>query len=141
MAGVVVGLSIKLYSFIQATKTVNKSIEALHLEVKGLESVLTTAQTVLAGIERYYAKDPAQSVVSVWTSIGNGVQDCRLTVEALNTLVSDVGTNAGTANPIKKMVKQVNLNLNTEQIVAVRGRIHTHSMCLQLALQTLLVYV
>ena len=141
VGGAVVSLSTKLYSFIQATKVVDKSIQALYLEVKGLQNVLNTAQTILNGTVRDHAEDPAQSVEGVWTSIENGVRDCRLTVEALDTLVSDVGTITGTANPIKKMFKQLKLNISTEQIVAVRSRIHTHSLCLQLALQTLSVYV
>lgn len=70
---VVVSLSTKLYSFIQATKVVDKSIEALYREVKGLENVLNTARTVLAGTVRENAKDPAQSVTGIWTSIENGI--------------------------------------------------------------------
>ncbi len=70
---VVVSLSTKLYSFIQATKVVDKSIEALYREVKGLENVLNTARTVLAGTVGENAKDPAQSVTGIWTSIENGI--------------------------------------------------------------------
>lgn len=133
--------STKLYIFIKATKAVDKSVEALYREVKGLENILDTAQSTLTNIVKDHAKDPALSAHGVMTAIENGVQDCRVTVEALNSLVQDVGTNNQTTNPFKKMFKQLKLNLSTDQIEAVRGRIHTHSICLQLALQTLAVYV
>lgn len=140
IGGAVFNLSTKLYSFIKATKVVNKSVEALYHEVKGLENVLNTAGSTLTAV-RDQAEDPAFLDNGVWTSIRNAVQDCRVTVEALESLVQDVGTNAKTTNAFKKLVKQLNLNLNADQIVAVRGRVHTHCICLQLALQMLAVYV
>lgn len=77
----------------------------------------------------------------VWSSIEKAVQDSRHSVEALDSLIQDVGTVAATTNPFKKMLKQLKLDLNTDHIVAVKGRIHTHSTCLQTALLTLTVYV
>ena len=55
---VVVSLSTKLYSFIQATKAVSKSIEALYREIKGLD-IDKQCPIVLAGTVRDYTKDPA----------------------------------------------------------------------------------
>ena len=141
VGGVAFNLSTKLYSFIKATKVVDKSVEALYHEVKGLENILNTVRTTLTRTERNQAEDSALLGDSAWTSIENAVEDCRLTVEALDRLVQDVGTVAATTNPFKKILKQLKLNLNTDQLVAVKGRIHTHSTCLQLALQTLAVYV
>lgn len=140
IGGAAFNLSTKLYSFIKATKVVDRSVEALYNEVKGLENVLNTAGSTLTAV-RDQAEDPAFLDNGVWTSIRNAVQDCRVTVEALVCLVQDVGTNAKTTNAFKKLVKQLNLNLNADQIVAVRGRVHTHCICLQLALQMLAVYV
>lgn len=141
VGGAVISLSTRLYSFIQAAKVVDKSVEALYCEVKGLESVLNVSQTFLAETVKAHAKYPALSLNGAWTSIDNGVQDCRITVKALDSLVQNVGSIAGTTNPFKKMFKQIKLNLSTDQIVAVRARVHTHGICLQLALQTLSVYV
>lgn len=141
VVGVVFNLSTKLYSFIQATKVVDKSIEALYDEVKALENILNTTQTTLTATVRDYAEDCSLSVHGLWTSIDNGVQDCRVTVEALNSLVQNIGQNTETSNPFRKMLKQVKLNLNTDEVSAVRSRVHTHSICLQLAMQTLSVYV
>ena len=137
--GAAFNVSTKLYSFIKATKAVDKSVEALYREVKGLETTLYTAQRTLTKTVRDHAKDPALSADGIMASIENGAQDCRVTVEALNSLVQDVGTNNRTTNPFKKMLKQLKLNLSTDQIEAVRGRVHTHSICLQLSLQTLAV--
>ena len=141
VGGAVFNLSTKLYSFIKATEVVDKSVEELHREVQGLENVLNTAKNTLAETVRDHAQDPTLSVNGVWTSFKNGVDDCRVTVEALDSIIQDVGVGSGSGNPLKKAFKQVKLSLNTEQITTVRSRVHTHSICLQLVLQMLNVYV
>ena len=141
LAGVVLNLPTRLYSFIKATNLIDKSIEALYREVKALENILNTTEKSLTGAIRDEAEDPTLSDNSVWTSLENVVEDCRVSVEAFKSLVQDVRTDNKTHNPLKKAFKQINLNLRTQAIVAVRSRIHTHSICLQLAVQSITVYV
>ena len=141
VGGTVFKVSTRLYSFIKATKSVDKSIEALYDEVKRLEAVLTTAEATLTETAMKHTKDPTLAIKGLWTSIENGVQDCRVTVEALDGLVQDVGTVTGTNNLFEKTFRQLKLNLSTDEITAVRGRIHNHTICLQLALEMLSVYV
>lgn len=140
VGGAVLNLSTKLYSFIKATKVVDKSVEELYREVQGLENVLNTARNTLAETVRDHAQDPTLPVNGVWTSFKNGVDDCRVTVEALESIIQDVGVDSGSSNTFKKAFKQVKLSLSTDQITTVRSRLHTHGICLQLVLQMLDVY-
>ena len=57
------------------------------------------------------------------------------TVNALEGIVEGIGVVKKSANPFKKAVKQVKLNLDADQIGGVKNHIHTHTNGLQLALQ------
>ena len=141
VGGGAVSLSTKLYNFIKATRAVDKSVEELYREVQGLENVLNTARITLTETVRDHAQDPTLSANGVWTLFNNGVDDCRVTVEALDSIIQDVGVDSGSRNIFKKAFKQIKLSLSTDQITTVKSRIHTHSICLQLVLQMLNVYV
>ena len=73
VGGTVFKVSTGLYSFIKATKSVDKSIVELYDEIKGLESVLTAAEATLVGTAIEHGKDFNLAVDGVWTSIQNGV--------------------------------------------------------------------
>ena len=141
VGGVVLKLSTKLHSFVKATKVVEKSVQELHREVQVLGNVLTTTEKALAKIIKDHAHDATLSVDGVWTSLKDAADDCRVTVEALDSIVNRIGVDGGNKNFFKKALKQVKLSLSTDQITAVKTNIHTHYINLQLALLTLDVYV
>ena len=141
VGGGVVTLSKNLYSFIKAAKVVDNSVEELYREVQGLDTVFNTAQDTLTKTIKDHAQDPTLSTNGIWTSFKNGLDDCQVTVKALDSIILEIGVNKDNKNPFKKAFKQIKLSLSTDQIATVRSRVHTHSTCLQLALQMLDVYV
>ena len=54
---------------------------------------------------------------------------------ALNEILRDLGDSRKVSNPFKKALKQIQLELNADDIVNIRSQIHTHSSNLQIALQ------
>ena len=54
---------------------------------------------------------------------------------ALNEMLRDLGDSRKVPNPCKKALKQIQLELNPDDIVNIRSQIHTHSANLQIALE------
>lgn len=63
------------------------------------------------------------------------VKDSRKTAVALNDILRDLGDSRKVSNPFKKALKQIQLEMNADNIINIRARIHTHSSNLQIALQ------
>lgn len=128
-------ISSVLFSFIQSTRVIDKTLEELNREVESLTKALETVELTL--------KDPAISRIKSgedakgpWGFLDVAVTDTQRTVNALEGIVEGLGMVKKSANPFKKAVKQVKLNLDADQISTVKDRIHTHTTSLQLALQT-----
>lgn len=128
-------ISSTLIGFIQSTRVIDKTLEELKSEVEGLTKALETIELSL--------KDPAVSRIKSgedtkgpWGFLDVAVTDTQRTVNALERIVEGLGTVKKSANPFKRAVKQVKLNLDADEINQVKDRIHTHTTSLQLALQT-----
>ena len=128
-------ISNTLFNFIQSSRVVDNTLEELNREVEGLTKALKSIELGL--------KDPAISraksggnVKGPWGFLDVAVTDTQRTVNALKGIVEGFGVVKKSANPFKKAVKQVKLNLDADQISGVKDRIHTHTTSLQLALQT-----
>ena len=128
-------ISSTLFRFIQSTRVIDKSLEELNREVESLTKALEAIELSL--------KDPAiirikngEGTKGPWGSLDVAVTDTQRTVNALERIVEGLGTVKRSANPFKKAVKQVELNLDADQITRVKDRIRTHTTSLQLALQT-----
>lgn len=128
-------VSTTLFNFIQSSRVIDKTLEELNCEVEGLKKALESIEISL--------KDPAISRVKSggdlngpWCCLNDAVTDTQRTVNGLKGIVEGLGVVKKSANPFKKAVKQVKLNLEVDQVSGVKDRIHTHTTCLQLALQT-----
>ena len=128
-------ISSTLFRFIQSTRVIDKSLEELNREVESLTKALEAIELSL--------KDPAiiriksgEGTKGPWDFLDVAVTDTQRTVNALDSIVEGLGVVKKSANPFKKAVKQVKLNLDGDQISKVKDRIHTHTTSLQLALQT-----
>ena len=128
-------ISSSLFHFIQSTRAIDKTLEELNREVEGLKNALESIELSL--------KDPAMGRVKSggdakgpWGRLDVAITDTQRTVNALKEIVEGLGVVKKSANPFKKTVKQVKLNLDADQISGVKDRIHTHTTSLQLALQT-----
>lgn len=128
-------ISSSLVSFIQSSRAIDKTLEELNREVDGLTKALESIALSL--------KDPAISrvksggdAIGPWGFLDVAVTDTQHTVNALKGIVEGLGVVKKSANPFKKAVKQVKLNLEADQVSGVKDRIRTHTTSLQLALQT-----
>ena len=124
-----------LYNFIRSSKVVDKALKELHTEVVGLNEALKSIGLNL--------KDPAIALIKSsgsgkgpWSSLDVAITDTQRTVDALAEIVGGLGTVKSSASLFRKAAKQVKLNLDANQISHVRDRIQTHTVSLQLALQT-----
>ncbi|KAL8780768.1 MAG: hypothetical protein Q9213_006315 [Squamulea squamosa] len=134
-------ISAKLYIFIRATKAIDKSIEALYTEIKGLENVIKSAQGTLSNALDDFLGNPFFLAAEAWDSIKGAVDDCQITVETLTPIVQNVASSKPATNLFQWAFRQVKLELSADEVEAVRSRIHTHTMCLQLSMQMLIVSV
>ena len=135
---IVQSVSTTLYSFISSVKVVDQSLEALHVEVNGLHGVLDTIENTLKTSVIAQAKEAAALADGIWASIDHAIEDCQRTVTVLQNIVQSLGNSPSTS--YKKVVKQIQLNLNAEDIRNVKARVQTHSFILQLTLQMAVLY-
>ena len=63
------------------------------------------------------------------------MKDSGKTAIALNDILRDLGKGKKASNPFKKALKQLQLEMNADDISNIRFQIHTHSANLQIALQ------
>ena len=112
-----------LYTFVTSAKKVDKSLENLHGDVRGLTRVLEDIETFL--------KDVAPGTEGAWDPIYNAIQDTRRTIKDLQKILDRLGPPSKVTNGLKKTVKQVQLNFSSEEISDIRSRIQWHSTVLR----------
>ena len=112
-----------LYTFVTSAKKVDKSLENLHGDVRGLTRVLEDIETFL--------KDVAPGTEGAWDPIYNAIQDTRRTIDDLQKTLDGLGPPSEVTNAFKKTVKQVQLNFSSEEISDIRSRIQWHSNILR----------
>ena len=122
---IVQSVSTTLYSFISSAKVVDQSLEALHVEVNGLHGVLGTVENTLGTLVIAQAKEAATLADGIWASIDHAIEDCQRTVTVLQNIVQSLVNSPSTSR--KEVIKQIQLNLNTEDIRNVEARVQTHS--------------
>ena len=121
----------KLYTFITSASKVDKSLEDLQREVRGLTRVLEDIETFQDLIVAQ-TKNATRGVDSAWAPIYNAIQDTRHTIEALQKVLDRLGSPSDVTNGIKKIVKQAQLNINLEEINSIRSRVQWHSTSLRM---------
>ena len=112
-----------LYTFITSAKKVDKSLENLQVDLRSLTRVLEDIETFL--------KDVAPGTEGAWGPIYNAIQDTRRTINDLQKILDRLGPSSEVINAFKKTVKQVQLNLESDEINNIRSRIQWHSTVLR----------
>lgn len=120
-----------LYTFISSAKKVDKSLENLHVDVRGLTRVLEDIETFLKDVIIAQTSDAALGTEGAWGPIYNAIQDTRRTVQELQDVLDHLGPPEKVTNAFKKTVKQVKLNLNSDEISSIKSRIQWHSTVLR----------
>ena len=121
-------------SFIASSASVDTTLTELGTEVIGLGKVLQSIEQSLKGPAAARKGGGAVGEAELWTSLAFAIKDADRTITALQGIVQSLlGTKS--TNFLRRLVRQAKLNLNTDQINAIRARIHTHTSSLQAALQ------
>lgn len=121
-------------AFIASSASVETTLTELQAEVVGLGKVLKSIEQSLKGPAAARKGSGVVGEAELWTSLAFAIKDAEQTIAALQGIVRGLlGTKS--TNFLRRMVRQAKLNLNADEISAVRARIHTHTSSLQAALQ------
>lgn len=127
-------VSTRLYALIKSSTVVDTTLSELRNEVEGLKRVLQSIEHSLAGPADARKGRGAGGDDEIWTSLDIAVKDTQHTVGALQDIVQAFMIIKSTSF-FRKVVIQVKLNLDADEIGQIKGRIHTNTDCLQLSLQ------
>ena len=120
--------------FIASSASVETTLTELHTEVVGLGNVLKSIEQSLKGPAATRKGGGVIGEAELWTSLAFAIKDAERTIAALQGIVQGLlGTRS--TGILRRMVRQAKLNLNADEISAIRVRIHTHTSSLQAALQ------
>ena len=120
--------------FIASSASVETTLTELHTEVVGLGNVLKSIEQSLKGPAAARKGGGVVGEAELWTSLAFAIKDAERTIAALQGIVQGLlGTRS--TGILRRMVRQTKLNLNADEISAIRIRIHTHTSSLQAALQ------
>ncbi|KAM0795422.1 hypothetical protein BDR22DRAFT_590645 [Usnea florida] len=126
--------------FIASSASVDTTLTELRTEVVGLGNVLKSIEKSLEAPAAARKGGGVVGEAELWTSLAFAIKDAERTITALQGIVQGLlGTKS--TGILRRMVRQAKLNLNADEISAIRARIHTHTSSLQAALQmaTLLI--
>lgn len=112
-----------LYTFVTSAKKVDKSLENLHVDVRGLTRVVEDIEIFL--------KDVIPGTQATCDPIYNAIRDTRHTIKDLQKILDRLGPPSEVTNVFKKTAKQVQMNLNSDEISSIRSRIQWHSSVLR----------
>ena len=121
-------------TFIKSSTSVETTLKELQTEVVGLGKVLKSIEQSLKGPAAARKGGGVIGEADLWTSLAFAVKDAERTIAALQGIVQGLLVTKPT-NFLRRMVRQAKLNLNADEINAIRVRIHTHTSSLQAALQ------
>lgn len=120
-----------LYTFITSAKKVDKSLEDLNGDVRGLTRVLEDIETSLKDTVIARTSYATSRKDGSWGPIHVAIQDTHSTVEDLEKVLDGLGPPGNLTNGFKKAVKQVQLNINSDEITSIKLRVHWHSTILR----------
>lgn len=133
----VLQLSSSLYVFVDATRKVDNTVNALYAEVNGLIQILNTIGAVLRTptLAAQGASGTTDDTRGLWQAVYGSLTDCRDAVENLEKTLQSVKMKG--QNVVQQMIRQFRLTLKEDDINALRSQFKTHNMALQIALQTI----
>ena len=120
-----------LYTFTTSAKKVDESLENLHGEVRGLTRVVEDIEAVLK--DRVVAQTSYITFRTdgAWGPIAHAIQDTRRTIKALQKVLDRLGPPSKVTNGIKKTLKQVQLDFNSDEISTIKSRLQWHLVTLR----------
>lgn len=134
-------ISTQLYLFINRVKDADQSILALSNELsslrRSLDAISTTLQNPILRSERAIASENTP----IWAAVAGSLDDCRQSLQAFESKVAPYQHEKNRRNLLRKSATVWKLNLSDADIRTVRDQTNTHTSSLQIALQTINMYV
>jgi hypothetical protein len=120
-------------------KQVDKTVEALFREVGNLQRSIDAIDSVVQ-------QPAAQATIrddldtGLRKSVYGSLFECRRTLESLEKLLVNLEVRKR-RNVFGKAIKQIKINWRSEEFDTLRQQMNPHGLAMQLALQTINVYV
>ena len=134
-------ISTQLYVFINRVKDADQSISALCNELsslrRSLDAISTTLQNPLVRSETAVAAEN----IPIWAAVAGSLDDCRQSLQAFESKIAPFQHEKSRRNLLRKSVAVWKLNLSDADIKTIRDQTNTHTSSLQIALQTINMYV
>ena len=126
-------------TFVDEVRTVNQSIQGIYDQVDSLCRTINAINRSLASSSLSSAVPGSQETSALWPPVLKSLQDCELTIHQLyDSLKGLKRQNSGVA---ARTVMAIKFARSDREIQVLKGRIQAHHSSLQLALQTITVYV
>ena len=130
-------VSAAVYSFIDSTKHVDKSLENLHAKIRALTRVLEDLKDFLeVSVVAQSSHVAASRSDGVWACLRYAVHDTQLALDSLHRQTKSFGDPSKTMNVFRKASTQIQRNVKSESTKEFQACIAWHKTCLQMALQT-----
>ena len=129
-----------IYAFFQDVKRLDETAQEFASEIQALETAcrLVNSQVKRLALERSSHHEDDQESDNLFAYLEQQLKDCARTVKQLQVAVSCVDTKSvDKAGLVRNAIQQIQLNLKASDIAAVRNRIRTHTIGLQLALHSI----
>jgi hypothetical protein len=123
-----------LYQFVQDAKKVNAHVEDLSNEFKSLGRTCRHVHGQLRSLAKHYDchEQDGDDDVSLWSSIQSELAGCNATLQKLKGALEGFGH--GGSNLFTQGLCQFKLNLKQHEIIAMKGRVQSHTSALQVCL-------
>ena len=135
---VVFQVSTTLYTFVQATRVVDQTVQALCAEVDGISRMLDGISASLRSPSLATARLVVQNDENndLWDTVLGSLIDCHGTLERLRTALDGIREKPSSGPSwLKQSNRQLKLNLHDDDVRTYRSQLHTHNMTLQITLQ------
>ncbi|KAI9773468.1 MAG: hypothetical protein M1840_007685 [Geoglossum simile] len=132
-----------LYTFVQDARNVDQSLKSFITEIESLERAIDAIRVSLQSPSLLTFEEAARddNTGELWKSVHAILIQCHKTLEELHQVLQDVRGRTDEQNLFRQAFTQFKLNMNADNIVGIRSKVHTHHAAMGLALQTINVYI
>ena len=134
-------VSTQLYIFINRVKAADESLLALSNELSGLRRSLDAISNVLQNPLVRSERAIAPENIPIWAVVAGALEDCRKSLGAFENKITPHQQDKNHRNIFKKSIATWKLSLSDADVRTLRDQTNTHTSSLQIALQTVNMYV
>lgn len=129
----VISLSTGIYNFIDSTRNVDQNVQGLQSEAFALNAILEAIKGSLSTqVQNGQTRDHNPGL---WAAVLGSLQDCNRTIAGFQTSVDTIESHS------RSVVRMISLKYREDQLKGLRTQIRTHTAALNLALQTINMWV